>query len=321
MALRHILPPTGIEPSDQYSHELRACRTSDKKSIVIYPRLYRPQNDPYYEDPAESCMAWQNQEDGMDQLNWLKKIHEVIGASEPTSHPRVQRLMEFQPETGFPVVEFVERGDLYSFLRAYPQPTVPSGTGSENPSALKLRWALNIASALAFLHSKNIIFEGLSPNTVHLRADFSAALVNLDVAAYREQGGTDDIAIGYRGPDWDDCALAEQPETWITHRQDLYGFGSLLYYLLMEEDPNQWKDEEEMRDQLDEEDRMDEIIRKCWMREFGAMGEVVEALKGVIVRQGLEVCGDDVVVDDSVERFEAAGIFAKMIRETDGVSS
>lgn len=266
-------------------------------------------------------MAWQNQEDGMDQLNWLKKVHEIIGESQPTSHPRVQRLVEFQPETGFPVVEYVEKGDLYSFLRANPKPTVPSGTGSNQPSALKFRWALNIASGLAFLHSKNIIFQGLSPNTVHLRADLSATLVNLDVAAYREQGGTDDIAIGYRSPDWDDCALAEQPETWITPRQDLYAFGSLLYYLLMEQDPDQWEDEEEMRDQLDEEDEMDEIIRKCWMREFEAMSEVVEALKGVIVGQGLDVNGDDVVVDDSVARFEAAGIFAKMVRETDGSSS
>ena len=48
-----------------------------------------------------------------------------------------RRLVEFQPETGFPVVELVEKGDLYSFLRANPKPTVPSGKGSENPSALK----------------------------------------------------------------------------------------------------------------------------------------------------------------------------------------
>lgn len=156
---------------------------------------------------------------------------------------------------------------------------------------------------------------------MHLRADLSAALVKLDVAAYREQGGTDDIAIGYRSPDWDDCALAEEPETWITPRQDLYAFGSLLYYLLMEQDPDQWEDEEEIGDQLDEEDEMDEIIRKCWMREFETMSEVVEALKVVIVGQGLEINGDDVVVDDSVGQFEGAGVFAEMIKISDGVST
>lgn len=49
----------------------------------------------------------------------------------------VSRLVERQPETDFPVVAFVEKGDLYSFMRANPKPTVPSGTGSTNPLALK----------------------------------------------------------------------------------------------------------------------------------------------------------------------------------------
>jgi hypothetical protein len=85
------LPPNGIKPADQYGDGMSACRTKDKKSLIVYPSLYRPQNDRFYEDPDGSCLAWQNQEDVMDQLGWLKKIHEVIGSSEPISHPRVQR--------------------------------------------------------------------------------------------------------------------------------------------------------------------------------------------------------------------------------------
>lgn len=240
------------------------------------------------------------------------------------------RLLEIQPGTGFPVVEFVEKGDLYSFLRANPKPVVPSGKGSENPLTLKyvsvqsvtqedikltvfrLRWALNIASALAFLHSKNIIFEGLSPNTIHLRSDLSAALVDLDVAAYREQTGTSGIADGYRSPDWLEEPFPEQPETWLKPSQDIYAFGSLLYYLLLEEDPDPWDDEEDMPE-LEEND-LDEIIRKCWVREFGSMDEVVDAVKAVVAQEGLELKGeDDVVVDISVERYEAVGIFAQMV--------
>ncbi|PVH74361.1 hypothetical protein DL98DRAFT_31845 [Cadophora sp. DSE1049] len=162
-----ILPPTGIRPVDQYGvNGLSACRTEDKKSLIIYPEIYRPQNDPKYEDPNGSAHAWQNQGEEMDQLDWLKMIHDIIGASEPTSHPRVQRLLETQTGTGFPVVEFVDQGDLYSFLRTNPKPVVPSGKGSENPLTLKLRWALNIASALAFLHTKNIALSKYHPPTV-----------------------------------------------------------------------------------------------------------------------------------------------------------
>jgi hypothetical protein len=46
------------------------------------------------------------------------------------------------------------------------------------------------------------------------------------------------------------------------------------------------------------------------VKEFGSMDEVVEAVKGIVVQEGLELSEeDDIAVDTSVERFEAAGIF------------
>ncbi|PQE33367.1 serine threonine kinase protein [Rutstroemia sp. NJR-2017a WRK4] len=322
------LPPNGIKPVDEYSaYRVRVCRTEDKKSLIIYPSLYRPRNDPFYEDPDGSCHAWQNQEDSMDQIEWLKKIHEVIGSSEPTTHPRVQRLVEIQTEDGLPVVEFVEKGALSDFLRANPKPVVPSGKGSENLLTLnifkkyrglttgRLRWALNIASALAFLHTKNIIFEGLSPDNINLRPDLSAALVNLDVAGYREQSGSDGTADGYGSPDWHGSPLSDEPETWIKPSQDIYAFGSLLYYLWMEDEP--WAEEYNLMDDLEEND-LDEIIRKCWVNEFGSMDEVVEAVKKLVAQEGLEMSGeDDIAVGASVEQFEAAGCFAERCRIED----
>ncbi len=80
-----VLPPTGIRPIDQYGvNGLCACQTEDKKSLLIYPETYKPQNDPKYEDPNGSAYGWQSQGDAMEQLGWLKKIHETIAASEPT---------------------------------------------------------------------------------------------------------------------------------------------------------------------------------------------------------------------------------------------
>lgn len=85
------LPPTSIKPIDEYGPGLSACRTEDKRSLIIYSEMYKPESDADYEDPDGSAFAWQNQSDAMDQLNWLKKIHEIISASEPTSHPHVQQ--------------------------------------------------------------------------------------------------------------------------------------------------------------------------------------------------------------------------------------
>lgn len=49
------------------------------------------------------------------------------------------------------------------------------------------------------------------------------------------------------------------------------------------------------------------------MREFRGM-EMVDFLKVIVRKLGLEVDGDDVVVDSSVERFKAVGIIQGMIR-------
>jgi hypothetical protein len=177
----------------------------------------------------------------------------------------------------------------------------------------RLRWALNIASALAFLHTKSIIFEGLSPNTVHLRSDLSAALANLDVAAYKEQPGSDGVVDGYLSPDWFQKPLADQPETWIKASQDVFAFGSLLYFLMHEHDPESFENEEDMPELKDGD--MSDIIRKCWLKEYENMDEVVVALTDVVHEQGLELNGkDDIRVDSSAEQFEACGIFSQMVR-------
>jgi hypothetical protein len=46
------------------------------------------------------------------------------------------------------------------------------------------------------------------------------------------------------------------------------------------------------------------------------MDEVVLALRGVVIAEGLELNGgNDVLVDSSVGRFEACGIFSQMVRK------
>lgn len=146
-------------------------------------------------------------------------------------------------------------------------------------------------------------------------------MVNLDVAAYKEQPGSGGVAEGYLSPEWEESPLVDMPETWITPSQDIFAFGSLIYYLMEERDPPSWSEVEDMPES--KEVRLGEIIRRCWMREFGSMDDVVSVLKEVIVEEGLELTddGDDIVLDASVEQFEACGIFAQMIRHHEKHSS
>ncbi|CZT06209.1 uncharacterized protein RAG0_12027 [Rhynchosporium agropyri] len=267
-----ILPPGGIMPVDQYNgNGLSARRTDDKKSLMIYPDLYRLQSDPKYEDPKDSAHDWQNPGDPMDQLSWLRIIHEIIGrVSRIRIHVYRSLWIKNQTETEFPVVDFIEKDDLYSFLRANPHHEVPTGRGSENQSLVsQTQMALNVTTALAFLRKEDIILWGLSPNTVHLRSDLSASLVNLDVAAHKARTCSDSIGDSYRSPEWLEEPFPNQPETWIISSQDIYASGSLLHYLLNEEDHGLWEEEEDMPD-LDD-NNPNELVKNCWTREFHSM--------------------------------------------------
>lgn len=138
----------------------------------------------------------------------------------------------------------------------------------------------------------------------------------MDVAAYKEQPGSDGAADGYLSPDWWGNPLTEQPETWITTSQDIFAFGSFLYYLIEEQDPVPFESEEDMPEL--EAGKLSDIIRKCWLKGYETMDEVVRTVTDVAVEEGLELDGeDDILVDSSVEHFEACGIFSKMVRDFD----
>ena len=85
------LPPTGIHPIGDYTNDLCVCRREDKRSVIIYVQLYKPEDDPDYEDPDGSIFAWQNREEAIEQIEWIKRIYCVIHKSEPEDHPRIQR--------------------------------------------------------------------------------------------------------------------------------------------------------------------------------------------------------------------------------------
>jgi len=85
------LPPDGIKPIDDYYEGLAVCQREDKKTTIVYVQLYKPEDDEFYEDPDGSVFAWQNQEEPIELLAWMKKVYSVIHQTEPRTHPRVQR--------------------------------------------------------------------------------------------------------------------------------------------------------------------------------------------------------------------------------------
>ena len=173
----------------------------------------------------------------------------------------------------------------------------------------RLRWALQIASALSFLHNKNLFFVSLNPSTVWLKDDLSATLVELSGMAYKWEQGYGGTAEAYDAPGRYSDSWPDDQETWVKFFQDIYAFGSLLYFIIKEEDsPHRLATPMEFPDVCGI--ACDDVIWRCWHKEYTTMAEVSADLRVVVQGQGLEMLGeDDIVLDPSVIQLKGRDIF------------
>lgn len=143
------------------------------------------------------------------------------------------------------------------------------------------------------------MYDCLGPSTVGVRDDISAVLTSLNGAAYEYTTGFSCPGDGFRAPDRPRQQFVLEPDTWVKPSQDIFAFGSFLYFLIKGESPPRvvpldpvYPSSEGLLGSA--------IIEKCWKGEYKSMSEVFVAIKELIASQGLTVVGDDVAVDRSV---------------------
>lgn len=162
-----------------------------------------------------------------------------------------------------------------------------------------------------FLHTKNLIYDNLSPKAVCLRDDFSAVLTRLSSCAYEEQNRYESKPDGYYAPRASSCPTKGYYLSYIKPYHDIYAFGSFLYYLVKGSDPPA-DDGKGSNYVLVEGVLGADIIVKCWKKEYATMEEVLEEMRKLVVDQGLELIGDDIKVDESVRDLKGTNYWTKM---------
>lgn len=151
------------------------------------------------------------------------------------------------------------------------------------------------------------MFLHLSPSSVCLRNDLSAVLIDLSGATYHENLGSSSAAIAYDAPGRANSAWADDPDTWVKPWQDIFAFGSLLYFFMQERDPDYvcggaFPSLEGVEGK--------EIIDKCWQKRYANIGEVSRDLRAWVVREGLDMKGeDDIDVDESISTLKGTNEF------------
>lgn len=142
------------------------------------------------------------------------------------AHDNIIRIHDYGEENGRPfmVMEFLTGSDLRDAIRS-------NQTGDLKN---RLRIALQVARALDFVHSRNVVHRDIKPENVHLDPDGRARLMDFGIAKSHDLSLTKaGLALGtpyYMAPEQ---ILGHPP----TRQVDIYAYGILLFELLTGQKP------------------------------------------------------------------------------------
>ena len=162
------------------------------------------------------------QEERAEASSWLAREAALLST---LSDPRLPQLLAAFDEGGrhYAVMPFLDGQTLEDrIVRRGPQ-----------PEPLVLRWGLELASLLAYLHEQDppVIHRDLKPANVLLRKDGTLVLLDLGVARRLDRAAPG-TAVGTPG-----YAPPEQYQGRADERSDLYGLGATLHRALTGYDP------------------------------------------------------------------------------------
>jgi hypothetical protein len=246
----------------------------DAHSIIVVPGSYNG------DDSLNATWLIEDAED-MKRLIKTCVAYETLGVN----HPRLLQFLSRDPWTDMPVFTKPTGPGLEKFARhnhvaLYP-PALNNNFIRLAPEfqPLVLNWALQLLSALRFIHSHNMLYGTLETRSFWLSKDLSLLLVGFMDAAFRD-------GYGYRG-------YSSVPN--ISVKSDLYGW-ALFVYRLMTNNNQDWP---EIRDfpqdgtpSLPSDFPAGEVLQKCYTQQYENVQQLWIDLQAAVTRKGYELDGD-----------------------------
>ena len=145
-------------------------------------------------------------------------IYELLGR-----HPRIVTYHGHDPVSFELLLQRHPKGDLCSYLQQHP----------EVPFQTRLAWAVEIAQGIAYLHSKEVIWNDMHLGNVLVTDDLHVVLCDFG-ASYLKPSSTYFFNIG--PPLQFTCPDNYYGRT--NKRQDIFGFGVILFLILSKRYPH-----------------------------------------------------------------------------------
>ncbi|KFY84873.1 hypothetical protein V500_08936 [Pseudogymnoascus sp. VKM F-4518 (FW-2643)] len=184
------------------------------------------------------------------------RIYDIIGL-----HPRVPRIVAWDPQTCCLTMEYLENGTLKEYIT-----TKPEGVTSQ----LRQRWARQASEGMSILHAADVIHCDISPRNFLLDGNLDLKIA--DFGGSSLSGSMPSAAAGtrFRWPVEDWNALP-------TFGDDVFGLGSLVYFIMTGVYPYGDVASDEVEKLYGAHTYPDvtqlgcgDIIARCWGREVSA---------------------------------------------------
>lgn len=198
------------------------------------------------------------------ELEFERHVYEWLG-----THPRIANFHG-------PTDQGIE-------LQYYPQSSLDNFRKTQQDVPY-LKWSEQIAEGLAYIHSRGLIHCDLRPANVLVTESQDVVLTDFG-SSMLDGVKVSDIMNHhrYRPADF------EEPNYFITVKDDLFAFGTLAYYLTTGKEPYEEKANEEIIElyangifPLVSGLEMGRIMLKCWMGGYSSATEVLEDIRQYI---------------------------------------
>ena len=291
-----INPPNHPRPTTLLSSERLSGAFPDtimalplnEHSIIVVPTSYHDDDSP--------DAYWRA--DGTDVADRLFKTciaYETLGENHPCLLPYLSRDLW----TGFPVFKKPTGPCLEDFVKdnhldLYP-PTLEDDHIRLDPKyqPLVLNWALQLLSALKFIHLHNILYGTLYNRSFWLSSDLSLLLMGFMDAAFRD-------GYGYRG-------YSSVPN--VSVKSDLYGW-ALFVYRLMTNNYHDWPGIQDFpmsgTPNLPNEFPAGHVLKKCYMQQYEDVEQLQVDFQAAMVEKGYEL------EDEKFKEFDPANLLESL---------
>lgn len=188
------------------------------------------------------------------------------------SHPRLVKLIHWDPNNCVLMLEYMPNGNLSAYLSAYKDTiTLPQ----------RLSWIKEAAEGLQLLHSAEVMHCDVEPKNFLLDASLGVRIIDFGGSSLRGSRATACPGTRFEPPNFD----WNSPQTI---KDDLFSLGSTIYNILTGERPYQEVPSDEVRRRYQAHEFPDvskipcgEMIERCWRGEICSAQEIVDYMSKI----------------------------------------